>query len=110
MIKLKGWHVVVFMVIILALGLFTIFMDNRAATEKRAYLAAQNYVSVNSIKIKRLSCSGDSDRDGNGTCNIVTEEGEKISLQCPTNFIDVNVWGATGCKEVLVNLNFQGVN
>jgi hypothetical protein len=60
---------------------------------------AQNFIEMNDLEVKRLTCAGDSDRDGYGSCVIRTIDGEMISLKCPTDFFAVNMFGATSCKE-----------
>ena len=91
---------------IVMIAVFADLLNNRGATERRALDGANKFLIENSIKAKRVTCAGDSDNDGYGTCNIVTESGEKIILSCPTNYVDVNWFGATGCKEVFQNMNF----
>lgn len=81
-------------------------VNNRGATEKRGLANAQIFIGANDIKVKRITCAGDGDNDGYGTCNLVTMEGEKIMLNCPTNYVDVVWYGATSCKEVVKNMNF----
>jgi hypothetical protein len=56
------------------------------------------FISNNHLQVKRKSCAGDSDGDGYGSCTVVTTEGEKIFLQCPSDFLG-NLSGGTGCKE-----------
>jgi prepilin-type N-terminal cleavage/methylation domain-containing protein len=77
--------------------------NTKGATERRAYESAQHFISTNGIKVKRITCAGDSDSDGYGSCSILTEENEKIMLQCPSGFFDK--WtGAVSCKEVFQTL------
>lgn len=78
--------------------------NNRKATEDRAYVAAEKFVAKNKMSVKRLTCAGDSDNDGYGSCTMVTSEGEKIMLKCPTDYFDVNLWGAEDCKEQFTNI------
>jgi len=85
----------------------TVFIDNRGATESRALENAQKFIADNNIEAKRLTCAGDSDGDGYGTCNLVTASGEKVILNCPTNWGDVNLFGATGCKEIFINMGME---
>jgi type II secretory pathway pseudopilin PulG len=109
----KGFTVIDFLVVVgivmvagLAIG--NGCLNNRAWTEQRASDGAQAYINKNGLQVSRWSCAGDSDGDGYGTCTLVLASGEKVVLNCPTNFWDVNVWGAGGCKEVLQNLNING--
>jgi type II secretory pathway pseudopilin PulG len=83
-------------------------LNNRAWTEQRASDGAQKYIEKNGLSVSRWSCAGDSDDDGYGTCNLVLDSREKVVLNCPTDYWDINVWGAGGCKEVLQNLNING--
>jgi len=83
------------------------FVNNRGVTEKRAFARAKKFLNRNNIEAKRLTCAGDSDNDGYGTCNIVTKDGEKIILNCPTDFLDTKLFGASECKEVFQNINFS---
>lgn len=82
-------------------------LNNRKFSENRAYKTANKFLKENNIKTKRITCAGDSNQDGYGTCNVVTTTGEKITLNCPTDFGDVVLWGATGCKEVFMNMNMM---
>jgi prepilin-type N-terminal cleavage/methylation domain-containing protein len=99
-------------VVILMVGgaVFNSFANNRGATESRAKEGANMFIDENGLRefVSRMSCAGDSDGDGYGTCNLAMVSGEKIVLNCPTNYWDVNVWGAGGCKEVLQSLNING--
>ena len=98
-------------VIIAIIGIFSAivtnaFLNNRGATERRAYRGAKNFISMNNIKPKRLSCAGDSDNDGYGTCTVMTDDNQRIMLRCPTGYFDVNFFGASSCKEVFGDVNF----
>jgi uncharacterized protein YycO len=57
-------------------------------------------------EVKRKSCAGDSDGDGYGTCMVVLQDGERISLQCPTGIR--SMVGTNGCKEVNANFHNSG--
>lgn len=83
-------------------------MNNKGATEKRALENAKKFASENNLKIQRINCAGDSDGDGFGSCTIVTDKNEKIMLNCPSDWFDTKVWGATGCKEIFQNMNMMG--
>ena len=85
---------------------FNVYLNNRGATEDRAFSGANSFVEENGIQPIRISCAGDSDNDGYGTCTVVTAEKEKILLKCPTDYVDVSWFGASGCKEVFQNINF----
>lgn len=97
-------------IVLLVLGMwaYSLFWNNRGATEARAYDGVHAFIKQNSIQSKRITCAGDSDGNGYGTCTIAATDGEVIALECPTDFIDVNVWGATSCKEVPM-LRLQGL-
>ena len=87
--------------------IFGAFINNAAQTEKRAYEGANAFISSNEIDVKRMTCARDSDGDGYGACAIVTPTGEKIYLECPTDWFTVSVLGATSCKEVDTTLKFS---
>lgn len=76
------------------------FANNRGATEKRAYTAANYFVAKNQLQTKRLTCAGDSDGDGYGSCTLILTDGEKIRLECVSDFMDTKIYGAKGCKEM----------
>jgi len=99
--------VVCAIVLILASVVGGTVLNTRGATEKRAYEAAQHFITTNSIDVKRVTCAGDSDSDGYGTCAILTTENEKLHLACPTGYFDVKFFGATSCKEVFMSMSMQ---
>lgn len=99
--------IVLVIISILAVILAQRLLNNRGATEKRALAAAEKFAQTNRIDIERISCAGDSDNDGYGSCVIVTSKGEKIMLNCPCSYMDTKFWGAEECKEVLFNIGFQ---
>lgn len=82
--------------------IFSALINNRAATERRATDLAGNFIAENDLSTQRVTCAGDSDGDGYGTCVVVTVSGEKIKLLCPTNWVDVTIWGVDQCKEDIV--------
>ena len=84
-----------------------LFLDNMAHTEKRAEENAKIFVTKNNIHVKRMTCAGDSDNDGYGSCAITTTDGERINLRCPASFFQVGVFGATGCKEVFYDMDIR---
>lgn len=94
-----------FIVCLASIALASMFVNNMGATEKRTKEAALAFMSDNDLTKKRLTCSGDSDGDGYGSCTLVTTEGEKIQLQCVSGFMATKLWGATGCKEVDMRIN-----
>ena len=106
MMRSKGFSLIELVICIAVVGIVGIsigmnFINNRGATEARAYDGAKAFTAANNIVVKRMNCSGDSDHDGYGTCTVVTDSGEKIQLNCNSDWMNVNVWGATGCKEVV---------
>jgi hypothetical protein len=110
----NGTTLVEFMIIIAVVGIIAIltggeivnkWVNNRSATEVRAAEGAGKYISKNGLQVQRFSCAGDSNGDGYGTCNLVLKDGEKIIINCPTDYLDVELWGAEGCKEVFQNFN-----
>jgi len=108
----KGFTIVEVLLVAAVVGIFAsliggVGLNNRGATERRAMVAAKMFISQNGMKVKRITCAGDSGGDGYGTCSVLTSEGEKIFLQCPTGFFDTKLFGATQCKEVYQNFNFS---
>lgn len=83
-------------------------LNNMGATERRALTSAEHFLLENNIQVKRMTCAGDSDGDGYSTCSVVTASGEKIMLQCPVDYFDVNWFGAKQCKELYYNVNMEG--
>lgn len=81
------------------------YLNGMRATEIRAQENAQTFIEKYSLQVKRMTCGGDSNKDGYGTCNLTLDDGEKISLKCPTGFFDVVLFGAKGCKEEFRNIN-----
>lgn len=101
----KGFTLIELILVLAILGivgtlLSGIILNNRGATEKRALEHMNLFVKTNQISVERATCAGDSDLDGYGTCTIKTKDGEMITLQCPTNWFDINWFGASQCKEV----------
>ena len=101
----KGYTLVELLIVVLTVGtiaavIFGAIANNRGWTEDRAKENAVLFINDNHIAPSRLSCAGDSDQDGYGSCSIVTLAGENIQVQCPTDFISVRIFGATGCKEI----------
>jgi hypothetical protein len=98
--------------VVIFLIIFTVnkVLNTRTFSEKRAHKNAVLFVNNNHIDVKRLTCAGDTVdpkykvRDGYGSCSLVTVTGEKIMLQCPTDFLE-NLVGARGCKEFFMTLN-----
>lgn len=108
-----GFTLFEFMVVLAIVGIVCMlaiapFFNNRGATQERAKENARMFLKDNNIEVKRLSCAGDSDSDGYGTCTVTTAAGERIMLKCPCGFIDVEFFGATGCKEEFVDVNVGG--
>ena len=114
-----GKKLLITVVIILSIGLL-LYVTNEVAntrifSEKRAKKNASLFVKEHNIKVKRLTCAGDTVdpkykvRDGYGSCALVTEENEKIMLQCPADFLE-NLVGAKSCKEYFITLNLTASN
>lgn len=93
--------------LIAAMMITGMLMNNRGATEARALEGAKSFINENQLAIERLTCTGDSDGDGYGSCTVVTSEGEKIHLSCVTGYLDTHLWDAKGCKEV--DMRWQGM-
>lgn len=101
--KLK--MLMVFGVIASVIALCYPLANNRALTEDRALAGAKEFVRINNIQSKRISCAGDSDDDGYGSCTVVSGS-EKIKLQCPVDAINFHIFGAKGCKEIDAQVKF----
>ena len=111
--KQKGYTLIelvttIIIIIVIALSLFSLVLNNRGVTEQRAYSGAKQFINNNSIAAKRLTCAGDSDGDGYGTCVIVTTDNERIRLSCPTGWLSTKVFGASSCKEEIQILDLNG--
>lgn len=85
-----------------------ILVNNRGATETRAEEGAKKFIEKNKLEVSRLSCAGDSDNDGYGTCTLTLKNKERLRIACPTDWMDTRVWGASNCKEVFTDLNIEG--
>ena len=81
------------------------FFNNLGSTERRADLAGDLFIKQNNIQVSRLACAGDFNGDGFGTCNIMTLDKEDIYLKCPTDFVDVKIFGAKKCREIFTNFD-----
>lgn len=97
---MKIYHAIFICVIAIAIHIFLIFMNNKSATEKRAYDNAVIFAAHNEINVDKINCTGDGDGDGYGTCTITSKDESKTHLDCTSDFIDVKLWKATGCKEI----------
>lgn len=84
---------------VLAYTVFSTFINNKSATEKRAYENAELFAINNELTVDKINCTGDGNGDGYGTCTISSVDGSKTHLECTSDFIDVKLWKATGCKE-----------
>ena len=109
----KGFTIIelliVFVMVVFFAGIIASgFVNNRGATEARAYTGADKFITDNAIQIKRLTCAGDSDGDGYGSCTLATMDGERIRISCPTNWADINIFDASSCKEVFMDYQFGG--
>jgi prepilin-type N-terminal cleavage/methylation domain-containing protein len=74
-------------------------LNNPGETESRATENAKRWASNQGVQTRRLSCAHDSDMDGYGSCTIVTNDGERINLQCASGFYQ-QATGSSGCKEI----------
>jgi hypothetical protein len=91
-------------VILITLGMVK---NNRGFTERRAYANADVFITSNKIDVKRVTCAGDSDNDGYGSCTVVAQDDSKIRLDCPTDFVNVYIFQARSCKEVFINFGIM---
>lgn len=105
----KSFASMIFVFIGIVIIGFTLFVNNRGATEKRAYEAVEIFIQENDLQVQRVACAGDSDNDGNATCVIQLKDGKKMRLECPVNWSDRHIWGATQCKELFFDLQSIGI-
>ena len=73
--------------------------NNAGKTEDSAYAAAEKFITTNNLDVKRKTCAHDSDGDGQATCTIALNDGEKIFLSCPVGIFNTFM-GAESCKEI----------
>ena len=97
---MKIYHLIFICVIVIVIHVFLIFMNNKSATEKRAHDNAVLFAERNELSVSKINCTGDGQGDGYGTCTITGTNGSKTHLDCTSDFIDVTLWKATGCKEL----------
>lgn len=91
--------IVLAIILIISMSVMNIFLNNMTITQKRAEKNLSLYIKKNNIKYTRAGCSGDSDGDGYATCVVKTTKGEKILLKCVGDFMNVDIFGSTACKE-----------
>lgn len=91
--------IVLAIVLILSMVVGGAFLNTPGQTEERSLENAKAWVQSQNLTAKRLSCAHDSDGDGYASCTLVTQEDEKIYLQCPAGFMQ-EVMGAKSCKEI----------
>ncbi len=128
----KGFTLVELMITIAIVAILSVitlgalsntFLNNKGFTEDRAYEGLASYLETNKFPgISRKTCAGDGkDQDGYGSCSfaylvettdqngmVISTTEKRIRLDCPTDFWDVNVWGATSCKEKFNDLMIGG--
>lgn len=83
------------------------YANNMGMTEARAVENLQIFLKKNDIVPKRSTCAGDSDNDGYGSCSVTLQDDSKLRLKCPTDFVQVKIFGATVCKEEYVSLDMH---
>lgn len=103
--------VVVAILLIFASIILSVFgnfiVNNPAMTEARAYEHVNTYITKNGIEVKRLTCAHDNDGDGYGSCTILEPNGNKIFLDCPTDWLTTSILNATSCKELDTTIKFN---
>ena len=98
----KGFEVVevmiflTFVAVLINIG-YDLFYDDSSETQKTALTAAENFIKRNGIDVKEITCAENADRDGYGICKILTQSGENMVLNCPTEFSEVSE-----CEEIII--------
>jgi len=99
----KGFEVVEIMIVLTFVAVlinigYDLFYDGSSETQKTAFIAAENFIKRNGIEVKQLSCGENADMDGYAICKILTQNGENIILNCPTEFSEVS-----DCEETTIS-------
>ncbi len=98
----KGFEVVeaaiflTFVAVLINIG-YDLFYDDSSETQKTALIAAENFIKRNGIDVKQITCAENADKDGYAVCKILTQNGENIVLNCPTEFSE-----DSECKETII--------
>ena len=98
----KGFEVVelmiflTFVAVLINIG-YDLLYDDSSETQKTALTAAENFIKRNGIDVKQITCAENADMDGYAVCKILTQNGENIVLNCPTELSEVSV-----CEETII--------
>jgi Tfp pilus assembly major pilin PilA len=98
----KGFEVVevmiflTFVAVLINIG-YDLFYDDSSETQKTALTAAENFIKRNGIDVKEMTCAENADMDGYGICKILTQNGENIVLNCPTELSE-----NLKCEEIII--------
>ena len=98
----KGFEVVevaiilTFVAVLINIG-YDLFSDDNSETQKTAPIAAENFIKRTGIDVKQITCAENPDKDGYAVCNILTQNGENIVLNCPTESSEVSE-----CEETII--------
>ena len=101
----KGFEVVEVAIFVIFVGTlisigYDLFYDDSSETQKTALITAENFIKRNGIDVKQITCAENADMDGYGICKILTQNGENIVLNCPTEFSE-----ASECEETIISQN-----
>lgn len=101
----KGFTIIEIIVVVAIVGILASFILPVIVGKNSENYATENmqkFIDANHIEVRRKSCAADRDYDGYGSCTVVTTDGEKIFLQCPSNTLSIS--GANNCKEISGNI------
>jgi hypothetical protein len=98
----KGIEVVEVMIILTFVAFlinigYDLFHDDSGETQKTALTAAENFAKHNGIDVKEITCAENADMDGYAICKILTQNGENMVLNCPTELSE-----NLKCEEIII--------